>query len=202
MLQRSERKDAARHRELILNTANKLFNLHGVDSVSMHQIAKSAGIGQGTLYRRYSSKGDLCAELLMDSFHRFKAEVESCLNAMEQHSVHERMKTLFAKLIDYMADNIHWLNALKPAAFCQEDRGKFYTSPPCAFLTDLISSLLDEAVLRGDIPSLDTSFAAFNIMAALNPDAFLYLLEERGYPVEQIKAQYIALYVDLIFVKL
>ena len=45
---RKERKDSIEHRRIILQKAQLLFTEYGVDSVTMHQIAKSAGIGQGT----------------------------------------------------------------------------------------------------------------------------------------------------------
>ncbi|WP_237566266.1 TetR/AcrR family transcriptional regulator [Paenibacillus sp. EZ-K15] len=48
----------------ILDTAQALFNKYGVEDVSMHQVAKTAGIGQGTLYRRYPSKSKICFTLM------------------------------------------------------------------------------------------------------------------------------------------
>ena len=63
MTEHKERRDATENRKLILKEAGALFEKFGVDAVSMHQIAKSAGIGQGTLYRRYSHKGELCMDM-------------------------------------------------------------------------------------------------------------------------------------------
>ena len=72
---RHERRDAAEHRQRILNVAQRLFAEHGVDAVSMHQIARAAGIGQGTLYRRYAHKGELCMDLLHERYERFVRRV-------------------------------------------------------------------------------------------------------------------------------
>lgn len=50
---RSERRDAAANREQILATARMLFAEREVDLVTMEEIAAAAGVGKGTLYRRY-----------------------------------------------------------------------------------------------------------------------------------------------------
>lgn len=61
---RPTRSDALKNRGLLLETALRLFNEHGVDSVSMSAVAQAAGVGKGTLYRHFPNKTQLCEELI------------------------------------------------------------------------------------------------------------------------------------------
>jgi AcrR family transcriptional regulator len=61
-----ERADAARNRTKILDAAARLFSEHGVAGVSMDQIAAEAGVGKGTLFRRFGDKAGLAVALLGD----------------------------------------------------------------------------------------------------------------------------------------
>ncbi|GAA2631741.1 helix-turn-helix domain-containing protein [Actinomadura fulvescens] len=59
-----ERADAARNRAAVLEAAARLFAEHGVEAVSMDQVATAAGVGKGTLFRRFGDKSGLAAALL------------------------------------------------------------------------------------------------------------------------------------------
>ncbi|SEL15157.1 TetR/AcrR family transcriptional regulator [Nonomuraea pusilla] len=59
-----ERADAARNREKVLAAAARLFAEKGVEAVSMDAVAAEAGVGKGTLFRRFGDKAGLAAALL------------------------------------------------------------------------------------------------------------------------------------------
>src|SRR3954465_10063 len=59
-----ERADAARNRRKVLAAAGELFAMRGVAAVSMDDVAAAAGVGKGTLYRRFGDKSGLAAALL------------------------------------------------------------------------------------------------------------------------------------------
>lgn len=59
-----ERADAVRNRERVLAAAARLYAEHGAEHVSMDAIAEAAGVGKGTLYRRFADKSALAAALL------------------------------------------------------------------------------------------------------------------------------------------
>ena len=60
----TERGDAARNRVLLLDAARRLIDEHGADTVTMDDVAAAAGVGKGTLFRRFGSRAGLMIVLL------------------------------------------------------------------------------------------------------------------------------------------
>jgi AcrR family transcriptional regulator len=77
MADRSERADAARNRARILEAAERLFAARGVGTVTMDEIAAEAGVGKGTLFRRFESREGLMAAVLDESERAWQASVIS-----------------------------------------------------------------------------------------------------------------------------
>jgi AcrR family transcriptional regulator len=59
-----ERSDAARNREALLAAAARLVERDGVDGVTMDSVAAEAGVGKGTVFRRFDSREGLMGALL------------------------------------------------------------------------------------------------------------------------------------------
>ena len=63
------RRDAEENRRRLLEAATEVFALHGLDA-PVEEIAHSAGVGMGTLYRRFPTKEALIEQLVADLFDR------------------------------------------------------------------------------------------------------------------------------------
>ncbi|CAN5335513.1 TetR/AcrR family transcriptional regulator [soil metagenome] len=57
------RRDAAENRQRLLDAASQVFAEHGLDG-SVDEVARVAGVGMGTLYRRFPTKEALIGELV------------------------------------------------------------------------------------------------------------------------------------------
>jgi AcrR family transcriptional regulator len=59
------RRDAAHNRDLLLAAAGEVFDAHGLDA-SVAEVARVAGVGMGTLYRRFPTKEALIDALVRE----------------------------------------------------------------------------------------------------------------------------------------
>jgi AcrR family transcriptional regulator len=72
------RADARRNREQIVDAAATLFVERGAD-VPMEEIARGAGVGVGTLYRRFPDREALVRAVALDAFRRVVAAARAAL---------------------------------------------------------------------------------------------------------------------------
>jgi AcrR family transcriptional regulator len=72
------RADARRNREAVIGAAKKLFADEGLDA-QMPDVAKTAKVGVGTVYRHFPTKDDLIAALAAERFERKAEKARECL---------------------------------------------------------------------------------------------------------------------------
>lgn len=192
---RRERSDAAEHRRLILQTARSLFEEHGVRDVSMRQIAQTAGVGQGTLYRRYAHKGELCSDLMEDTNRCIINAIEGYLKNAESASAAERCGGVLDLLVDFIDHESQLLIPLHNVYIASEDSSVFYRSPIYTYLRDMLARLLRELPEDGRTP--DPALTAHVILCSLSPSGYLHLRNELGYSRDEIKRHYRKLYAGI-----
>ncbi|QAY67580.1 TetR/AcrR family transcriptional regulator [Paenibacillus protaetiae] len=186
---RTERRDAAANRQRILNAALKLFDQHGVEQVSMNQIATEAKIGPGTLYRRYKNKSELCLDLIKDHLDLLFDDLEAYLADNESLPPSERLRGLIALFLRFREKKAQLLAGVEEAGSSRpKNRGR---GPVYEELHQLIVQLFDEMALAAPPaePRANSVFRADMLLSALSSDSYLFQRDGRGYTPEQIWEQ-------------
>jgi len=73
--ERAERADAARNRRLLLATAREMLAEQEADKLTMDALAERAGLGKGTVFRRFRSRAGIFQALLDDDERAFQERV-------------------------------------------------------------------------------------------------------------------------------
>jgi AcrR family transcriptional regulator len=71
----TERADAARNRVHLLVTARRMLAERGADKLTMDGLAEQAGLGKGTVFRRFGSRAGIFQALLDDDERAFQDQV-------------------------------------------------------------------------------------------------------------------------------
>jgi len=83
------RRDAAANRQHLIDAAWQVFADRGLDA-SVEEIARVAGVGVGTLYRRFSTKDALVAALVQDVLDAMLAFAEDAATAVGSSATSRR----------------------------------------------------------------------------------------------------------------
>lgn len=192
---RMERRDAAENRQRILNAAIRLFEKHGVEQVSMNQIAIEAQIGPGTLYRRYRNKSDLCRDLITDHVDFLFDDMDAYMKENAAIPAGRRLKEVLALFIRFREKKAQLLAGVEDSAPPSRGRPRI-KSPLYQDLQQLIVALFEEMNIPGQTHASHV-FRADMMLTALTSESYFFQRDVRGYTPEEIAELLYATFVPL-----
>jgi AcrR family transcriptional regulator len=185
---RPERKDAAENRQRILDAALRLFEEHGVEPVSMNQIAAEAQIGAGTLYRRYRNKNELCMDLIRDPVDQLSRDIKAYLQDNNSSPPSERLRGLLTLFLQFKEIHAGLIAGVEHSSAALGAHSRTSTSLYEEF-HQLLVQLFEEMSLEARQAGPDSVFRADMLMIALSSDSYLFQRNVRGNSQESILDQ-------------
>ncbi|MBT2567467.1 TetR/AcrR family transcriptional regulator [Arthrobacter sp. ISL-85] len=177
----AERSDAARNRERLLLAARELIEHGGAASLTMDRLAEHAGVGKGTVFRRFGSRAGLMLTLLNDSEAAFQARFLFGPPPLGPGAAPlERLIAFGAERIAYVVEYGDLVLAAGNAS-----RGRFEV-PAAALWNRHVDMLLRE----GGIDSPEPGLLAGSLNATLDPERLLHLIREHGVTPERLTASW------------
>jgi AcrR family transcriptional regulator len=176
--QRPERCDAAANRTRILAAARALFAERGVDGTSMDAIAAAAGVGKGTLFRRFGDRAGLIDALLDDAMAQFQDAFLSGpppLGPGAPASV--RLEAFVDELLLLIDTQLDFALA---AARATTAGAQVSVHGPLALFVRVMSAEIN--------PSLDGEVLADLLLGATSAGVVYHLRRDRGIDLERIQA--------------
>jgi len=140
---RTQRADAVRNRERLLQAANAVFSAGGADA-SLEAVARRAGVGIGTLYRHFPTR-----EALFEAVYRH--QVQQLADLAEQLKLEpepaEALRCWLRSNVEFVATKKGMSAALALAAHSSSELAAYSRDR----LTKAVGALLDGAIAAGEI---------------------------------------------------
>lgn len=175
LVERPERADAASNRRRILEAAARLFEERCADDVSMQDVAKAAGVGMGTMYRRFGDRQGLTHALLSESHRIFQDELLRGAPPLGPGAPpRERLHAFGRRYLEVLEGNAEVLAAAG---------GHPAIGTPNEIYQVHLRVLLIEAA-----PEIDVEYAVVSLMSAFEARLHLHLRRRLGWPLERIQA--------------
>jgi len=171
-----ERADAARNRRRILAAAIELVEERGIDCVSMDDVARAAGVGPGTLYRRFGDRAGLALALLDEESRDFQDRMISGPPPLGPGApAADRLRAFGAGYLELLDRHSELLSIAVPPAR--------HAAGPHAFYATHLAILLREAA-----PQLDAAYTAEALLATLGPGMHLHARRGLDWPLDRLRA--------------
>jgi AcrR family transcriptional regulator len=159
--ERPLRRDAERNRQRILRAAAEVFTQRGLDA-TLDDVARQAGVGVGTVYRRFPDKESLVAELFADRIDAMVAVAEEALAAPDP------WRALVAYL-DYAVNTLAsdvGLRQLMMFATYGRDQVAYAREQMRPVVSKLVRRAQEAGELRQDFSATDVPMIAFMLASA------------------------------------
>jgi len=167
-------------RRRILKSARTLFIEQGAESVNMHQIAKMAGVGQASLYRRYTEKGDIGMEIVREECQPLFDEVKTYLDQSTGIPPLDRLYQVIIIFVTFQETKVPWLCAVNRSISGYRP----LQSPLDQWMRNTCQDLLNEAVQREEVANVDVLYTVEALLATLyNID---FHMQDQGFSTQQI----------------
>jgi AcrR family transcriptional regulator len=164
---RWERRKDARPQEL-LAAAVDLFVERGFASTRLEDVARRAGVSKGTLYLYFTNKEELFKAVVRDSIVPFIGAAEDSIAEFEGHSADLLRNVLHAwwqRLGATKASGIIKLVTAEAGNF--PELAKFYQEEVITRGTNMIKSMLERAVARGEFRAIDVNILTPVLMSPM-----------------------------------
>ena len=180
-----ERADAARNRQAILQAADELFaSAAAPGRVSMDDIARAAGVGKGTLFRRFGDRTNLIRQVYAVRLRPLRAQVESGPPPLGPGTPPlERVTAVLDGIAAVKLDNLHLTTALERASSGVSPESHF-ESPDYHDVHQLLTALVTQ-----HSRTAHAGWVAHVLLGAVRADLLRHLAEVDGMTAEQIRAQ-------------
>lgn len=158
----------------VLKVALSLFSSKGYSSTKMNEIAHALGISVGALYLRFSSKQELCLELIKDQTKDFIGRTKS----IPHNDPLKALKSYIELNIDYAFQKRQLLSLFfkeHTLAFMQPCRTKFFKNQH-----RIIKGILDTGMRTGVFKPVNSRELASMIFASIRGAILLKLIFKIG----------------------
>ncbi|MEJ3655505.1 TetR/AcrR family transcriptional regulator [Actinomycetes bacterium KLBMP 9759] len=178
----AERADAARNRMALLAAASVILERDGVDALSMDRVAAEAGVGVGTVYRRFGDRGGLAFALLDDEERRFQ---EAFLSGPPPLGPGAPPQARIRAFVHSYVDRLESHGELHAVAETRTPTARYASGAYRTARAHLVALLHQ---LEPGADGADHGYLADTLLSLVDAGLFLYQRRELGNSLDRIKA--------------
>lgn len=146
----------------ILQAAMRLFATKGVDGISVKEIGDAAGVTDAAIYKHFKNKDAVALEAFTQYCADYTALIDGYVR--QEGTVKQRLRQLFAEVLEMHDADPYGLLLISQnhEIFIEVGSSEDYRQP-----LDALIDLIDQGIVRGELPAQDSRLTAVLVIGAI-----------------------------------
>ncbi|WP_145409059.1 TetR/AcrR family transcriptional regulator [Paenibacillus xylanexedens] len=146
----------------ILQAAMRLFATKGVDGISVKEIGDAAGVTDAAIYKHFKNKDAVALEAFTQYCADYTALIDGYVR--QEGTVKQRLRQLFAEVLEMHDADPYGLLLISQnhEIFIEVGSSEDYRQP-----LDALIDLIDQGIVRGELPAQDSRLTGVMIIGAI-----------------------------------
>ena len=169
----------------IINTAIDIFAEKGFQQTTMQEIAETAGVGKGTIYRFYASKEDLLSSLVEFAIQDVSEEIRRAIKAVKQPI--QKLKTIIDVEFNYYDTHRNLAKFLVREVLGYGRTIEEHIKRIHSTRSAIVEPVVKEGIVAGDFKPVNPATLAASIEGMILSTVIFWFLLEQTHSREEIQ---------------
>ncbi len=183
-----------KRKEIALSCTDLIYDM-GIKKMTISQVAKTAGIGKGTVYEYFENKEDIVFEIISIHINNYHKEFLESIKSVK--STKDKIKHFFKFVLDDSVDNLKNFNGYKEFLSIvlsnENPKMKDFNCETSEFFKEQLSIVIKEGIKNGEL--IPESLELVNGIFIFEKGLILLKMSEKDYnPLDDFEK-----FIDSIF---
>jgi TetR/AcrR family acrAB operon transcriptional repressor len=172
------RRDKEETRARVVDAARTLFSREGFERVTIRMIAEEAGVATGSVFITFTSKDELCDEIMAEYAQALGARLQAEAVRSRGMPTAQRLAGLAAVGLDAPPERLTFIREAVAAAWTRNENAERKLRHAASGIWDAVHGVLQEAVAAGELPQGFDVRCGAELVAMVAMAAFRHALYE------------------------
>jgi len=184
---------------LIIEAAIEKFSEKGFTKTTMQEIAESAGVGKGTIYRFFESKEEMVSALVEDAIAEVTSRIKSAIAEITEPV--EQLKTVIDVELEYYAENRNLSKFLAREVWGFQSKFEDHIRNIRANQGKIVEDIIRQGVGQGDIKAVDPETAAAAFEGMILATTVHWFMFRESFPTVKIRETFVKMALEGLLIR-
>ncbi|MCK8816330.1 TetR/AcrR family transcriptional regulator [Natroniella sulfidigena] len=178
--------------ERIIEAAIEKFSQQGANTTTIQEVATTAGVGKGTIYRYFDNKEGLISSLIEFGIDKVTKAIKEKLIGLDDPV--EKLEAVIIAKLEFYNQNYDFGRFLMREVWGHKDQFEDHIQQIRENHTVILEEIIEEGIAVGKFKEVNVETAAVSLMGMININALHWMMFNQEFPMEELKNDIIELF--------